>query len=145
MTSPLSMSETERQAFLADVHVALLAISRGDGRPPVLSPVWYAYEPGGDVLVNIGAGSAKAKALASSAAASLSVQTEELPYKFVTVGGPVEVGPADDTVRRRIAERYLPAEMVDGYLASSGDPADMLMLRLTPRTWHSNDFGKFAG
>jgi PPOX class probable F420-dependent enzyme len=144
MSSMLTMSEADRQAFLAETHVGVLSIARGDGRPPLASPVWYVYDEGGDVLVNIGAASAKAAALATTPAASLTVQTESLPYKFVTVGGPVAVGPADDATRRRIAERYLPAEMVDGYLASSGDPAQMLTIRLTPRTWHSNDFGQLG-
>ena len=144
MTSPLAMSPAERESFLADVHVAVLSIGRGDDQPPVTGPVWYAYEPGGDVVVTIGAGSQKAKALETSPAASLCVQTEALPYRFVTVSGPVRVGPIDDAVRRRIAERYLPAEMVDGYLASSGDPAQMLTLRLTPSAWFSNDFGKLS-
>jgi hypothetical protein len=31
--------------------------------------------------------------------------------------------------------------MVEGYLAT-GDIADMVTLRLTPATWHSNDYTK---
>ena len=77
----------------------------------------------------------------ATAAASLTVQTEQLPYRFVTVGGPVTVGPADDETRRRIATRYLPAGAVEGYLAS-GDVAAMVTLRLTPATWHSNDYSR---
>ena len=43
------MNEQERQRFLADTHVAVLSIARGAGRPPHATPVWYAYEPGGDI------------------------------------------------------------------------------------------------
>ena len=69
------------------------------------------------------------------------MQTEQLPYRFVTVGGSLTVGPADDATRRRIASRYMPAAMLDDYLAT-GNAADMVTLHLTPATWHSNDYTK---
>ena len=52
------------------------------------------------------------------------MQTESLPYRFVTIGGPLTITAADDATRARIATRYLPAEMVDDYLTTT-----------TPRTW----------
>jgi PPOX class probable F420-dependent enzyme len=142
MTNPLTMPPDEREAFLAQLHIAVLSIGRASG-PPVTGPVWYAYEPGGEVEMSIAASSRKATALRVDASASLCVQSEELPYRFVTVSGPVHLGPVDDEVRRRIAARYLPAEMVDGYLAASEDPAEMLTVRLVTRTWYSNDFSKY--
>ncbi len=133
------MPAAEREAFLAEPHIGVLTISRGEGQPPLASPIWYEYEPGGDVAVNVGRGSVKARLAASAGVASLTVQTESLPYRFVTVGGPLAITAADADTRRRIAARYLPAEMVDGYLAT-GAVADMVTLRLTPTTWHSNDY-----
>ena len=144
MSSPLTMSEAERQAFLAETHVAVLSVPRADGRPPLSGPVWYAYEPGGDVLATIAASGEKARLLAASPTASLCAQTEQLPYKFVTVAGPVVLEPADDSLRREIAARYLAASILEDYLASSGDAAEMLTMRLTPRSWYSNDFGKLG-
>ena len=47
----LSMSQAEREAFLAAVHVGVLAVESVDG-PPVATPVWYLYEAGGDVLIS---------------------------------------------------------------------------------------------
>ena len=135
------MPAGEREAFLAEPHIGVLTISRGDTQPPLASPIWYEYEPGGDVAINVGRGSEKARLATVTGTASLTVQNEQLPYRFVTVGGPLAVGPADHDTRRRIASRYLPAEMVDGYL-TTGDPADMLTLRLTPATWHSNDYSR---
>jgi nitroimidazol reductase NimA-like FMN-containing flavoprotein (pyridoxamine 5'-phosphate oxidase superfamily) len=143
MTNPLTMPPDEREAFLAQLHVAVLSIGRGSGGPPITGPVWYAYEPGGEVEMSIGASSRKAAALRVDASASLCVQSEELPYRFVTVSGPVQLGPSDEDVRRRIAARYLPAEMVDGYLATAEDPSEMLTVRLSTRTWYSNDFSKY--
>jgi PPOX class probable F420-dependent enzyme len=137
------MSVAEREAFLAGTHVAVLTIARPDGRAPLAAPIWYEYEPGGDVVMTIGAGSEKAALLEQASVASLCAQSEALPYRFVTVDGPVAVVPADDASRRRIAERYLPAELVDGYLAS-GSSADMRNVRLTPASWRSNDFSKLS-
>jgi PPOX class probable F420-dependent enzyme len=137
--SELTMPAADREAFLAEPHIGVLTISRGDAHPPLASPIWYEYEPGGDVVINVGRGSVKARVAEAAGVASLTVQTESLPYRFVTVGGALTVGPADDATRRRVATRYLPATMVDEYLAT-GDVADMVTLRLTPGTWHSNDF-----
>jgi nitroimidazol reductase NimA-like FMN-containing flavoprotein (pyridoxamine 5'-phosphate oxidase superfamily) len=139
--SELTMPAADREAFLAEPHIGVLTITRGATQPPLGSPVWYEYEQGGDVVINVGRGSEKARLAQAAGAASLTVQTEALPYRFVTVGGALSVGPADDATRRRIASRYLPAELVDGYLAT-GSAADMLTLRLTPATWHSNDYSR---
>jgi PPOX class probable F420-dependent enzyme len=139
--SELTMPAADREAFLAAPRIGVLTIARPDGEPPLASPIWYEYEPGGDVVINVGRTSEKARLAAAAGVASLTVQTEELPYKFVTVGGSVTVDEADDATRRRIATRYLPAGMVDGYLAT-GDIATMVTLRLTPTTWRTNDYSR---
>ena len=48
--SDLKMTETEREAFLAGLHVGVLGVERADG-PPLVLPVWYSYEPGGEVVI----------------------------------------------------------------------------------------------
>jgi nitroimidazol reductase NimA-like FMN-containing flavoprotein (pyridoxamine 5'-phosphate oxidase superfamily) len=58
----LRMSEDERQAFLAEVHIGVISIEREDG-PPLAVPIWYGYEPGGDVWVTTGADSLKSRLL----------------------------------------------------------------------------------
>ncbi|HAS08990.1 MAG TPA: pyridoxamine 5'-phosphate oxidase, partial [Acidimicrobiaceae bacterium] len=44
------MTVEEREQFLADVHVGVLAVERPDG-PPLAVPVWYDYRPGGELWV----------------------------------------------------------------------------------------------
>ena len=44
----LGMTKEEREAFLADVHVGVVAIPE-PGRGPLAVPVWYSYEPGGEL------------------------------------------------------------------------------------------------
>src|SRR5918995_3907134 len=46
---PRPMTPAEREAFLAEPRVAVLSVVRGDGRPPLAAPSFYAYEPGGDI------------------------------------------------------------------------------------------------
>jgi nitroimidazol reductase NimA-like FMN-containing flavoprotein (pyridoxamine 5'-phosphate oxidase superfamily) len=48
------MTEQERQEFVAGPHVAVLSVASDGGRPPHATPVWYAYEPGGDVTSSPG-------------------------------------------------------------------------------------------
>ena len=58
----LSMTKDEREAFLADLHVAVIGIA-DDGRGPLTVPVWYSYEPGGALRFITGGGSKKAAAM----------------------------------------------------------------------------------
>ncbi len=136
----LQMSTTERESFLADLHVGVLAVERADD-PPVVTPVWYRYEPGGAVELSTDASSVKGRLLAAAGRGTLCVQREELPYAYVTVEGPVAFGEASDDVRRDIAVRYLGTEMGQAYLASNPG-GDNTLVRLTPQHWHTVDYTK---
>jgi hypothetical protein len=46
------MTRGEREAFLADVRVGLVAMSDGQ-RGPLAVPVWYGYEPGGEIWFSV--------------------------------------------------------------------------------------------
>ena len=89
--------QVNREAFLADVHVGVVGIAR-DGAPPLTAPVWYSYEPGGDVVFTFEAGSEKISLLRTTGEASLCAQTESMPYKYVTVDGPVVIESPDVAV-----------------------------------------------
>jgi len=143
MANPLVMDLDAAQSFLAAPRIGMLAVARSSG-PPIASPIWYAYEPGGDVVFNIGRDSAKAKSLRAAGVASLCAQSEQLPYAFVTVDGPVVVEDAvDDDLRTRIAIRYLGDEMAAAYLESTKG-SDSVVVRLTPQHWRSNDYGRIS-
>ena len=74
----LRMSTTERESFLADLHVGVLAVERADG-PPLVTPVWYRYQPGAEVELSTDASSVKGRLLAAAGRATLCAQREELP------------------------------------------------------------------
>lgn len=77
-----AMTRPQREAFLADTHVAMLAIDNERGRAPFLVPVWYWYRPGGDVHIVTGGASRKMPLLRKAGRASLCVQTETMPYMY---------------------------------------------------------------
>ena len=136
--SSYAMNRAEREAFLADLHVGVLAIAR-DGAP-LAGPVWYRYEPGGDVVISIGRESEKARLLAAAGRASLCAQREELPYAFVTVEGPVTISPGDQAERAGLAERYL-GELATRYLDDTKGE-ETVIVRLTPERWRTRDYSQ---
>ena len=137
----LSMSRAEREEFLAEVHVGVLTVVAGEGRGPLATPVWYSYQPGGQLSVNTGSNSNKARAIAAAGRFSLCAQDEAPPYKYVTVEGPAVIEPADLADRTAIARRYLGTERGDAWIAANPD-VDDVMIRMTPEHWQSADFGK---
>jgi nitroimidazol reductase NimA-like FMN-containing flavoprotein (pyridoxamine 5'-phosphate oxidase superfamily) len=145
----LTMTTGEREAFLAGVHVGIIAIPE-DGRGPLTVPIWYIYEPGGDVRIVTGKASRKGRLLAVAGRFSLCVQTEELPYKYVSVEGPiVSIEPADrERDRRPLAHRYLGVEVGDRYIESTRDDpeyADNVVIRMRPERWLTTDYAKAPG
>ncbi len=137
------MTESERQEFLAGLHVGVLGLERTDG-PPLVVPVWYSYEPGGEVVVLTSAGSVKGRLAAEAGRGSLCAQQEELPYKYVTVEGPIEIDVLGDDAHAAVepmAIRYLGEEMGRGYAAGS-IADDEIRIRLRPERWFSVDYAK---
>jgi nitroimidazol reductase NimA-like FMN-containing flavoprotein (pyridoxamine 5'-phosphate oxidase superfamily) len=141
----ITMSESERQEFLAGLHIGIVSLNE-EGRGPLSVPVWYDYEPGGDVTFITPAESRKAALVAEGARMSLCAQDEELPPKYVTVEGPiVEVRPADvqaDIVA--MAVRFLGQEIGEAYVTNtrSENPRDEIVVRFRPERWYSADFAK---
>jgi PPOX class probable F420-dependent enzyme len=137
------MTESEREEFLAGLHVGVLGLERSDG-PPLVVPVWYSYEPGGEVVVLTSAASVKGRLAAAAGRGSLCAQQEELPYKYVTVEGPIEIDTLGDDAHAAVepmAIRYLGEEMGRGYAAGS-IADDEIRIRLRPERWFSVDYAK---
>jgi nitroimidazol reductase NimA-like FMN-containing flavoprotein (pyridoxamine 5'-phosphate oxidase superfamily) len=143
----LTMTTTERETFLAGVHVGILSVEE-PGRGPLTVPVWYAYRPGGTVDVITGAQSAKAGRLRAAGRCSVCAQTEEPPYSYVSVEGPVsaEESTVSPDERRAMAYRYLGPEFGDLYLAATAEDAvQSIVFRMSPERWLTTDFSKQFG
>jgi len=138
------MTLEEREAFLAGVHIGVLAVT-DPGHGPLTVPVWYAYAPGGVVTVITGRTSRKGVLLRPGERVSLCAQTETAPYQYVSVEGPVVA--VEDHVggdeRRAMAERYLGVEFGALYLEATADTAaDEVTVRIRPERWRTVDYTK---
>lgn len=142
MAGSFVMSLEERQAFLADVHVGIIAIAEA-GRAPLAVPVWYSYEPGGDVQVLMQGDSRKATSIDAAGRFSLCAQTETAPYKYVTAEGPVSsVRPYDvETDLLAMATRYLGDKGGRQYIATANNDNGVI-ISMTPEHWLSTDYSK---
>jgi PPOX class probable F420-dependent enzyme len=138
---PKPFTEAERQQFLAGTHVAVLSVAATGGRPPASVPIWYDYTPGGDILVNTGAGSRKAKLIERAGAVTLVAQREDLPYQYVVVEGTVvqATTPAPQEPREAIAVRYLGKEGGRAFAANM-DGASSVLFTIRPDRWLTADF-----
>jgi PPOX class probable F420-dependent enzyme len=136
--SDLTMTKNQRANFLAELHVGVLTIER-EGSAPLAAPVWYSYEPGGDVVFSFEGTSEKLDLTRRAGTASLCVQNETMPYQYVTVEGPMTVGETDHDVERELAYRYLGQEIGDIYLEAVADTVSRVV-RLSPARWRTVDY-----
>ncbi len=141
-----AMNREEREAYLADVHIGVLGVER-PGRGPLNVPIWYAYEPGGDLRILIETGSLKEKLLRQAGRFSICVQDETPPYKYVSVDGPIVS--YEPSVKERdefeMAARYLGKELAHVYVEGTrADPSNRpgIIVTMHPEGWLSTDFSK---
>jgi nitroimidazol reductase NimA-like FMN-containing flavoprotein (pyridoxamine 5'-phosphate oxidase superfamily) len=141
---PKPLTEQEQQQFLADRHVAVISAGREDGKAPLSTPIWYGYQPGGDVTLFTGAGASKLKVIQRADVISLTVQREEPPYKFVTIAARLAKidSPATSDQIFAIASRYLPED--DARWLASADAStrgyELALLTFRPERWQSADY-----
>ena len=142
----LRMTTEEREAFLAGLHVGVFSVER-PGRAPLTTPIWYAYEPGGVVSIITGTETVKGRLVAEAGRFSLCAQDETLPYRYVTVEGPVETTESvEPDERKAMAHRYLGEELGDAYReATAGAAHGLVVLRMRPERWLSVDYQKQFG
>jgi nitroimidazol reductase NimA-like FMN-containing flavoprotein (pyridoxamine 5'-phosphate oxidase superfamily) len=143
----LAMTREEREQFLAGVHVGVISIQE-DGRAPLTVPIWYLYEPGGDVVIVTGGESRKGRLLEKTGRFSLCAQTEAPPYSYVSVEGPVVSVESTDAEKtaRPLARRYLGPELGDRYLEATAEQnAESQTYRMRPARWLTVDYSKQFG
>lgn len=141
----------ELERFLRNRRVAVLAITRGEGRPPLTSPIWYEYD-GTRFRVQVEDTSAKAKVVGRQGRApcSLTIQSEVPPYRYAIAYGTATLGAAGDAdLRRSVARRYFGRMVGDMYVAQEeqrGMTADKLrVIEIVPERFVTHDFGPEAG
>jgi nitroimidazol reductase NimA-like FMN-containing flavoprotein (pyridoxamine 5'-phosphate oxidase superfamily) len=138
-----TLTAAEREAFIADVHVGVLSVIDPDrDRAPLTVPIWYSWSSDGVVSVVTSAGSRKGRALAASGRFALVAQQEELPYRYVSVEGPIIAHEPAELERDLLpmSVRYLGPEagrtQAEEWVAY--DP-DTTVYRMRPEHWLSYD------
>ncbi len=146
MARPLTTDE--QQDFLAQTHVGVLSVESDGDRPPHTNPVWYAYEPSGNITFFTGTQGQKAhktRLLERAGKLSFCVQQTQFPFKYVTAECTVVDANRTPTVDEVIAivGRYLPEDMARGFAqAEVSNPAGTFVLfTARPDRWLSFSFG----
>lgn len=144
---PAPMTREERERFLAAVHVGVLSVNQ-PGRSPLAIPLWYLYEPGGEITIVTRPETRKAKLISTGSRVAFVVQAEDLPPKYVSVEcRVVSVTPADvDRDVRPLARKYLGHDVGNGYIDATrpNGTTNEVVIRIRPERWFSRDFGKAA-
>lgn len=136
------MSSNERELFLSALHVGIISIPRAT-KGPLTVPIWYDYEPGGEVWVITDTDSIKAKLLTKASRISLCAQTETEPYQYVSVEGPFTTRPSTQEELLAMAVRYLGEEQGQAYAENSaGGGEGSIVVAIAPETWFSVDYNK---
>ena len=141
---PAPMTREERESFLAGVHVGVLTVDE-PGRGPLAVPVWYLYEPGGEIVLVTRPEARKAPLLRAGARVAFLVQCEELPPRYVTVQGRVaSTAPADvDRDLKPVVRKYLGADVGDAYVDNTRpNGTNEVVVRIRPERWYSRDFAR---
>jgi nitroimidazol reductase NimA-like FMN-containing flavoprotein (pyridoxamine 5'-phosphate oxidase superfamily) len=47
----MALSREEREQFLAEPHIGALSVVERPDRAPLTVPIWYQYNPGGELWV----------------------------------------------------------------------------------------------
>jgi PPOX class probable F420-dependent enzyme len=140
----LAMTVAEREAFLAEPRVAVVTVADENGRGPLAVPLWYEYQPG-DLTLLTWRTSRKTRLIRRAGRISVCVQSAELPYRYVTVEGPVTEIEESVTVERRwaLANRYLGPKGADEYIRDTAENTPHIVaIHLRPEHWLSEDQGK---
>ncbi len=138
------MTKAEREAFLADLHIGVLAINE-QGMGPSAAPIWYLYEPGGEIECSMSGTSQKARLLEVGSRVSLVAQREAMPPGYVSVEGVVtSIGePTTAEFLKRLYHRYLDDAEVERRIAERGDAEiESVILRIRPERWRTTDYSK---
>lgn len=139
----MALTRAQREQFLAEPHVAALAVDAGEGRAPLALPIWYQYTPGGDIWIMTGRDSRKHELIRAAGRYSLLVDRVEPTLRYVSVEGPVvDTRPGTVEDLREITARYLPAEKVEGYVEfASKNHGEQVIIRMRPERWVTSDLG----
>ena len=141
------LNHQQRMHFLAEPHVAVLAVGMPEGAPPLQVPLWYHYRAGDPFLwIATPRDSVKARRIREQGGFSMLVQRQSPTIRYAGVRGKLlaEYAATRDDLRE-MAARYLPAEDVEEYVEwdwTAHGPYQVFRLSLDH--WNSQDLGAWG-
>src|SRR5689334_6814347 len=85
----MALSREEREKFLAEPHVGALSVLERPDRAPLTVPIWYQYEPGGELWIATGPDARKTRAIQAAGRFGIMVERGAPTVRYVSVQGPV--------------------------------------------------------
>jgi hypothetical protein len=133
---------------MAETRVGIICISE-EGRGPLAVPVWYNYQPGGEVRVWTGMDTRKYKLLQYVQRIGFCVQDPTPPnYKYVSIEGPFTIIPVDlEGDIHAMSLRYYGASIGEQFYAdikNRGSWKEDVMVCITPERWLTVDYSKLG-
>ncbi len=109
----MQLTETQR-AFLDEPHYAVVGTLNHDGSIQQ-TVVWFLPE-GDELRFSLGASSVKVANMRRNPMITLTVEAGQ---RYLTLSGTATVEPADQDLRRRLAQRYLGPERAEVWIKQS--------------------------
>ncbi|WP_030622268.1 pyridoxamine 5'-phosphate oxidase family protein [Streptomyces sclerotialus] len=140
----MALTREEREQFLAEPHVGALSVAAEEGRAPLTVPIWYHYEPGGELWILTGRDSRKAQLIGAAGRFSMMVDRVAPTVRYVSVEGPVAaVQPGTREEHLRLAARYLPKDKAEAFVDyAERELGPHVIIRMRPHHWVSSDLGQ---
>lgn len=126
------MGDHEVAEFLAQPHVAVIAVDE-PGWSPHVTPVWFHHSRAENRFLVMTAANSKKVRLHGEGSGELSLciqAIEGATPKYVNVQGVARLHPLSAELLRVMVEKYLPPEYREAYIAN---PPEDSMFEITPR------------
>ena len=139
----MALTREEREQFLAEPHIGALSVVERADRAPLTVPIWYQYQPGGELWVVTAPDARKTQAILAAGRFSMMVQRSTPTTRYVSVEGPVtRTEPGSYELSRAMAARYIPADRVEEYVEFERTQlGEHIGVYMRPEHWLSSDLG----
>jgi Pyridoxamine 5'-phosphate oxidase len=138
----MALSMEEREQFLAEPHIGALSVVERSDRVLTV-PIWYQYEPGGDLWIATEPGARKMRAIRAAGRFGMMVERSAPTARYVSVEGPVvRIEPGSPERSLEMARRYIPPARVEEYLEfERAQIGEQVIVHMRPERWLSSDLG----
>ncbi|MDJ1134104.1 pyridoxamine 5'-phosphate oxidase family protein [Streptomyces iconiensis] len=137
----MALTPEERERFLSEPRIGALAVGRGEKRGPLNVPIWYQYEPGGELWVLTARDSVKAREIARAGRFTILAERLDPTVRYASAEGPViTTTTTTEAELREMTARYLRPDRVDAYVAE-GSAEKNVTIRMRPEHWLAADLG----